>query len=51
MMQSLWDCGINGWLAMALMSGAGFLVLVVVLLAIPALVQHLVMRSRHASVR
>jgi hypothetical protein len=41
MLSGIFDCGLNNWLGMALMSGAGLLVLLVLLLAVAALVKHL----------
>ncbi len=41
MMSDLWDCGMGGWLSMALMSGIGFLVLLALLLTIAALARYL----------
>jgi hypothetical protein len=49
MMSNMWDCGMGGWLGMALMSGAGFLVLLALLLAILALGRYVLDGSRHAS--
>lgn len=48
MMQSMWDCGINGWLGMALMSGVGFFALLVLLLAALALGRYIAFGSRRA---
>lgn len=51
MSQSMCDCGIKGWLGMALMSCAEVLVVVLLLLALLALARHLFMGAQHASVR
>lgn len=51
MTSNMWDCGAAGWLGIALMSGAGFLVLVVLLLAILVLAQHVHFGTRHAGSR
>ena len=49
MVSNMWACDMGGWLAMALASGAGFLVLVALLLAILALGRYVLDGSRHAS--
>ncbi|MFC3724686.1 hypothetical protein [Neoaquamicrobium sediminum] len=41
MLNGMFDCGLNNWLGMAIMSGAGFLVLLALLLAVAVLVKHL----------
>jgi hypothetical protein len=51
MMSNMWDCGMSGWLGMALMSGTGFLLFLVLLLAILALAQFVHIGSRHAGDR
>jgi hypothetical protein len=50
-MSNMWGCDMGGWLGMALMSGAGFLVLLVLLLAVLALGRYIVTGSRHAGSR
>jgi hypothetical protein len=49
MMANMWACDMGGWLGMALMSGAGFLVLLALLLAILALGRYVLDGPRHAS--
>ena len=51
MSSNLWGCDMGGWLSMALMSGAGFLVLLALLLAIVALGRYILDGSRHADSR
>ena len=46
MMQNMWECGMGGWLGMALMSGVGFLILLALLLAIVALGRYVFVGSR-----
>jgi hypothetical protein len=48
MMPTMWACDMGGWVGMALMSGTGFLVLLVLLLAILALGRYVLDGSRHA---
>jgi hypothetical protein len=47
-MQSMWDCDINGWLRMALMSGVAFFTMLVLLLAALALGRYVVSGPRRA---
>jgi hypothetical protein len=49
MMSNMWACDMGGWLGMALMSGAGFLVFLALLLAILALGRYILEGSQHAS--
>ncbi|MCT9000327.1 hypothetical protein [Chelativorans intermedius] len=47
MLATLTDCGIENWFAMALMSAAGFLVLLILILAVASLCRYLLEGSRH----
>jgi hypothetical protein len=51
MMANLWGGDMGGWLGMVVMSGAGFLVLLTLLLAILALGRYVLEGSRYAASR
>jgi len=46
MMQAMFECGWTGWVGATLMAGAGFVVLLVLLLALAALAKYILGESR-----